>query len=316
MSLPTLKFQSFRKKALKSKGILVPIKYSSPHEYQNPHIGNRFVPQSREITDRPCGHIVEPCRCFHQIPGTSANGHCLLQESIRLFILHGVSQAGKLETQRAAARFRDQLHGCYQLLCMGQQAHHSRQRHRASIHGAPIFVFFFIRLLYREPIKRGNLVTLLLGMLGIAIIFSGSTAGQDLQGVTAAIFSGFLFSIYMVNLRYLKEFNPLILTFINNMVCALTLFPLVGFHLALSSGQFLALGIMGVIQLGIPYFLFSKGLESISLQEASLIVLIEPVLNPIWVVWGVGEVPSTATLIGAGVILFSLAVRYLRFTGT
>jgi len=70
---------------------------------------------------------------------------------------------------------------------------------------------------------------------------------------------------------------------------------------------------MGVVQLGVPYFLFSKGLERLALQEASLIVLIEPVLNPIWVAWGVGEVPSTPTLIGGSVILFSLVLRYTWF---
>ena len=181
---------------------------------------------------------------------------------------------------------------------------------------APIFVFLFIRLLFREPISKLNFVTLLFGMLGVAIIFSGSTAGQDLSGVTVAIFSGLLFSIYMVNLRFLKGLNPLVLTFVNNFVCALALLPLTVSHLMLSGNQFVALTIMGVVQLGVPYFLFSKGLESISLQEASLIVLIEPVLNPLWVALGVGEVPSTATLIGGGVILFSLAVRYLRSTGT
>jgi drug/metabolite transporter (DMT)-like permease len=69
---------------------------------------------------------------------------------------------------------------------------------------------------------------------------------------------------------------------------------------------------MGVVQLGIPYWLFSKGLEQISVQEASLIVLIEPVLNPLWVALIVGELPSGATLIGGICIVGSLAFRYLR----
>jgi drug/metabolite transporter (DMT)-like permease len=69
---------------------------------------------------------------------------------------------------------------------------------------------------------------------------------------------------------------------------------------------------MGIVQLGVPYWLFSKGLEKIPVQEASLIVLIEPVLNPIWVALVVGEFPSRATLIGGGLILASLGFRYLR----
>lgn len=176
---------------------------------------------------------------------------------------------------------------------------------------APIFVFLFVRLFFREPIAKSNLLTLFFGMVGIVIIFAGSWAEQDLQGVTVAAFSGFLFSIYMVNLRFLKGFNPFVLTFANNLVCSLALLPLAASQLALSVDQILALAVMGVVQLGIPYYLFSKGLQSISVQEASLIVLIEPVLNPVWVALVVGEVPSAHTLAGGGVILFSLVLRYL-----
>jgi len=178
---------------------------------------------------------------------------------------------------------------------------------------APIFVFLFIRLLFREPITRGNLTTLLLSMLGVAIIFTGSSGGQDLWGVSVAVLSGFLFAIYMMNLRFLAGYDPLVLTFINNLVCSIALLPFVVSHSTPFGGQLLALAVMGVVQLGVPYFLFSKGLERLALQEASLIVLIEPVLNPIWVAWGVGEVPSTPTLIGSSVILLSLVLRYAWF---
>lgn len=175
---------------------------------------------------------------------------------------------------------------------------------------APIFVFLFVRLFFREPISRPNLKTLVFGMAGVGVIFAGSAGQPDSAGVMMAVLSGFLFSVYMTNLRFLREVHPGFLTLVNNLVCWLALFPLVQSQLTLSLREGLALAVMGVVQLGIPYFLFSKGLETVSLQEASLIVLIEPVLNPIWVALVVGEVPSVATLIGGGVILSSLACRY------
>jgi len=49
----------------------------------------------------------------------------------------------------------------------------------------------------------------------------------------------------------------------------------------------------------------------VSVQEASLIALIEPVLNPLWVTLMFGEIPSTATLAGGAMIVTGLAVRYL-----
>ena len=177
---------------------------------------------------------------------------------------------------------------------------------------APMFVFVIVHFLFGEKITGASWISLVLGMLGIAVICVGSAGQPDAAGVMIALLSGLLFSIYMVSLRFLKEFNPGTLTFLNNMVCCLILLPWVGSELSLSLKEGWIVAVMGVVQLGIPYWLFSKGLEQISVQEASLIVLIEPVLNPIWVALIVGELPSGATLVGGLCIVGSLAFRYLR----
>jgi len=175
---------------------------------------------------------------------------------------------------------------------------------------APIFVFIFARILFREAISKLNLMTLIAGTVGVGVLFAGSAGLPDLGGVGVALLSGFFFSIYMTNLRFLKGVDPAYSTLVNNLACSIALFPWVHSRLALTTEEAVTLIVMGVIQLGIPYFLFSKGLQKITLQEASLIVLIEPVLNPIWVALTFGEIPSRPTLIGGGIILLSLGLRY------
>lgn len=179
---------------------------------------------------------------------------------------------------------------------------------------APIFVFVIVHFLYGEKITGPSWISLALGMLGVGVICVGSAGQPDAAGVLIALLSGLLFSIYMVSLRFLKDFNPGTLTFLNNVVCCLILLPLVRSELSLSLKEAWIVATMGVVQLGIPYWLFSKGLEKISLQEASLIVLVEPVLNPLWVALIVGELPSSATLIGGIFIVGSLGFRYLRLS--
>ena len=172
---------------------------------------------------------------------------------------------------------------------------------------APMFVFVIVHFLFGEKITGTSWISLVLGMLGVAVICVGSAGQPDAAGVMIALLSGLLFSIYMVSLRF-----PGTLTFLNNLVCCLILLPWVGSELSISLKEGWIVAVMGVIQLGIPYWLLSKGLEQISVQEASLIVLIEPVLNPIWVALIVGELPSGATLVGGLCIVGSLAFRYLR----
>jgi drug/metabolite transporter (DMT)-like permease len=69
--------------------------------------------------------------------------------------------------------------------------------------------------------------------------------------------------------------------------------------------------LFGVAQMGIPYVLFGIGLKTVSPQEAGILTLIEPVLNPLWAYASVGEVPSAPTAIGGGVLLTVLGLRYL-----
>ena len=177
---------------------------------------------------------------------------------------------------------------------------------------APIFVFLIVHVFFREKISGANWMALGMGMLGIAVICAGSAGQPDLAGVMVALLSGLLFSGYMVSQRFLTAVNPSTLVFLNNMACCLFVLPFVSSELDLSLHEGWIVAVMGIVQLGIPYWLFSKGLEKIPVQEASLIVLIEPVLNPIWVALFVGEVPSQATWIGGSLILASLGFRYLQ----
>jgi drug/metabolite transporter (DMT)-like permease len=176
---------------------------------------------------------------------------------------------------------------------------------------APLFVFLFSGLVLGEKISRLNGFTLAASMIGVAIIFLGSAGQPDMAGVLLALLSGVLFAAYMINLRKTQAVSPVYLTWINNLVCALLLLLVVKSQLGLTSTQLGIVAVMGAVQLGLPYFLFSKGLQTVPLQEASLIALIEPVLNPLWVALTVGEIPSFATLAGGGLIVVALAVRYL-----
>ncbi len=176
---------------------------------------------------------------------------------------------------------------------------------------APIFVFLYARLIRRERITRPYGVALGLSMAGVALISFDKAGEPEMAGVILALLSGLFFAVYMVNLQQTNGISPVYLTWLNNMVCAAALLPFLGPRLAVSAHQAIILLAMGAVQLGLPYFLFSKGLRTVAVQEAALIALIEPVLNPVWVAFAVGEIPSRFTIVGGSMILLGLAVRYL-----
>jgi drug/metabolite transporter (DMT)-like permease len=176
---------------------------------------------------------------------------------------------------------------------------------------APLFVFLYSRVVLTQRITKPYAIALAVSMAGVAIISFDTAGDPQMAGVLLALASGVFFAIYMVNLQNMNETSPVYLTWLNNLICALILLPLVKSQLAVSMKEGFTLFIMGAVQLALPYYFFSKGVLTLSLQEAALIALIEPVLNPLWVALAIGEIPSLATLAGGSMILLGLSVRYL-----
>ena len=56
-----------------------------------------------------------------------------------------------------------------------------------------------------------------------------------------------------------------------------------------------------------------SGLRQVTMERALIICLAEPILNPIWVYLGNGEVPSMTTVIGVSFILLG-AITDILFT--
>jgi drug/metabolite transporter (DMT)-like permease len=64
---------------------------------------------------------------------------------------------------------------------------------------------------------------------------------------------------------------------------------------------------LGIVQMGIPYSLYGRATALISGVEVSLISMIEPILNPIWVALIYGEIPGFRALVGAVLIIGAVA---------
>ena len=70
--------------------------------------------------------------------------------------------------------------------------------------------------------------------------------------------------------------------------------------------------VMGIVQFGIPYYLYSLGLVRVPAYQAALIITIEPVLVPLWTYFAVGEVVPRWTAVGGSFILLALVIFVWR----
>ena len=131
--------------------------------------------------------------------------------------------------------------------------------------------------------------------------------------------SGMAYAIVVVGMRGFREIDPVWLSVVNNLGGATTLgiwMTLVQGPPAIPSvGQTAVLIVFGVVQMAIPYALFARGLREIDAAEAVLICLVEPILNPLWVVLVAHERPTPATIAGGTLLLAGVAFRYMKFPG-
>jgi drug/metabolite transporter (DMT)-like permease len=66
---------------------------------------------------------------------------------------------------------------------------------------------------------------------------------------------------------------------------------------------------LGVVQIGLAYLCLTTGVRTVPALEGVLLLLLEPVLNPLWAWLAHGERPGAWSLAGAAVILGATAVH-------
>lgn len=180
---------------------------------------------------------------------------------------------------------------------------------------APVWMSLVAVYLFKDKWDRKSVLATAVGMVGIAILLAGEWESQ-LLGVVLGLVSGVAFAGVALSLRWLREKDPVLLTTVETLGSALILLPIVAHQYSLvdlvpSWGAIGVLAAFGIIQLGVPYILFARGLKTVGPQEAGVILLLEPVLNPLWTFLLMGETPSVPTLWGGAFLLGSLVLRYL-----
>jgi drug/metabolite transporter (DMT)-like permease len=173
---------------------------------------------------------------------------------------------------------------------------------------APLWVLLLSPWLLSERPTRGELLAVPIFGVGLGLFFLDELSPGQTAGNVVALGSGVAFALSMIGLRSLRERGPAALVWGNFLAAAITL-PL------WSRGPVpttLDLGLvlyLGVFQLGLAYLLFSRGVTGVPAIEASLLVLLEPVLNPIWTFAIAGERMGPWAIAGGAVVLLATAWR-------
>ena len=140
------------------------------------------------------------------------------------------------------------------------------------------------------------------------MFFLDNLSMQGVWGNLIAAASGVTFALFTVFMRMQKDGSPLESVLLGNILTALIGLPFLSLAMPTSNGWLLLVG-LGVVQLGIPYILFSRAIKHATALEAILIPIIEPLLNPLWVFLILGETPGMFALAGGVIVMAAVTTR-------
>jgi len=193
---------------------------------------------------------------------------------------------------------------------------------------SPLYILLLSPLLLGERIRRGDLVFLASIALGMGLLFAGQeapleTAPDPLLGNIIGVACGACWGLTILGLRWLGRAegkgpgSAASAVFSGNVITFLVALPAVVSGGGGSAGDWLSVAYLGVFQVALAYVFVTAALRHLHAFEASLLLLVEPVLNPIWALILHGEMPGGLSWCGGALILLATTLRTIRgFPGT
>jgi len=174
---------------------------------------------------------------------------------------------------------------------------------------APVWVALFGAWLLGERATRADWLTIFAVFAGMGVFLYDGLRLNDLAGILVAIASGVFFAAMIMLLRKQKDGSPIESVILGNGFSFLIGLPAIWSAPLLTGISAAALLLLGVVQLGVAYLLYVRAIRHVTALEAVLIPVIEPILNPIWVMLVLGEKPSPLSLFGGVIVVGAVTWR-------
>ncbi|MFN2442565.1 MAG: DMT family transporter [Thermoanaerobaculia bacterium] len=172
-----------------------------------------------------------------------------------------------------------------------------------------VWVMIVSPLVLREPVRRTDAISAAVAFGGMTLFFLGGFEARGMAGNLMALLSSLFFAALIVTLRLERDASSEAAVSWGNILVAVAILPFILDELAVDARSAGLLVFLGIFQIGLAYLLFVRGLRYVTATGAMLTGMIEPVMNPVWVFFFLGERPALRALIGGAIVLGVVAVR-------
>jgi drug/metabolite transporter (DMT)-like permease len=171
-------------------------------------------------------------------------------------------------------------------------------------YSAPVWTAILGWIIIKEKPHAEHWIGMALVFAGLIIFFKDSLGGGALLGDILAVCSGITFAASVVFMRIQKHGESADGMMLAHLIAAIIGMPFIFVYPpSLAHKSVFAILFLGFIQVGLSSIIYSYGMKRINALAAVLILTLEPILNPVWVLLAMGEKPSVSAIIGGSMII-------------
>lgn len=174
---------------------------------------------------------------------------------------------------------------------------------------APVWVALLGAWLLHEKPSRADWWAMVAALGGMSLFFANELRWISVLGNLIGVLSGMCFAVLVILLRKQKDSSAVESIILGNFLAFFIGLPALVAAPALPASGWLVLFALGIVQLGLSYRFYAKAIKHVTALEAVIIPVIEPIFNPLWVLFFFGERPGLLAIIGGTLVLGAVTLR-------
>lgn len=184
---------------------------------------------------------------------------------------------------------------------------------------APLYVALLGPFLLGERLRPRDVGFLAAVAAGLALCTAGGvqssvTAPDPVTGNVLGAICGMTWALTLIGFRRAEraqEGAAVSAVIAGNLLAFAVGLPALASLPAATAAEWATLGYLGVFQIGVAYILLTGAVGELPALHVSLLLLLEPVLNPVWAWLVRGEAPGGWALVGGAIILGASAAQMI-----
>ncbi len=174
---------------------------------------------------------------------------------------------------------------------------------------APVYVALFAPLVLQEPTRPADWAFVAASVGGMALFFLDQLSPEGFWGNLLAVGTGVSYAVFTLAMRAGRDGSPVSAVVAGHLLTAAAGLPFLFAGPPGSAEAWLGLAYLGVVQQGLSLALYVWCIKRLRALTAICVMTLEPVLNPVFVALGCGELPGRFAVAGGVVVIGAALLR-------